>query len=466
MKTLKQLGIIALFFLGIQTVSAQDGEKLFKARCNTCHQIDKNGTGPKLKGVKQKWSDAGEGEQLYDWVKNSTALAASGKSKVAAEVINYSPTAMPAQDVSKEDIDAILDYVDNFTAPVATTPTDPNALSPVETKPDYKYNLQIFNWLLVLTAILIVVILVLSGSIIMFVKSDYFKQKVAEKSTGALLSIILVAGIFLNPNTTFALDFVRAGEGEKDSPWLLVETMDLYGLLVINIILMVVVLYLRHLFNQMVAMTKKESEVVVEAPIVNIEKINAILTDAVPIEEEHKILMDHEYDGIQELDNNLPPWWVWGFFATIIFSVIYIFNYHILGTSDLQIKAYDKEMAQAKKDIDKYLSEMAMNVDETNATLMTSASDLSAGKALFDANCTVCHKAKGEGDVGPNLTDKHWIYGYDVKDVFKTIKKGTPNGMPEHASKFNPIQIQQVSSFVLSLKETPGKEPQGDIIKE
>jgi len=466
MKTLKQLGIIALFFLGIQTVSAQDGEKLFKARCNTCHQIDKNGTGPKLKGVKQKWSDAGEGEQLYDWVKNSTALAASGKSKLAAEVINYSPTAMPAQDVSKEDIDAILDYVDNFTAPVATTPTDPNAISPVITKPDYKYNLQIFNWLLVLTVILIVVILVLSGSIIMFVKSDYFKQKVAEKSTGALLSIILVAGIFLNPNTTFALDFVRAGEGEKDGPWLLVETMDLYGLLVINIILMVVVLYLRHLFNQMVAMTKKESEVVVEASIVNIEKINAILTDAVPIEEEHKILMDHEYDGIQELDNNLPPWWVWGFFATIIFSVIYIFNYHILGTSDLQIKAYDKEMAQAKKDIDKYLSEMAMNVDETNATLMTSASDLSAGKALFDANCTVCHKAKGEGDVGPNLTDKHWIYGYDVKDVFKTIKKGTPNGMPEHASKFNPIQIQQVSSFVLSLKETPGKEPQGDIIKE
>jgi cytochrome c oxidase cbb3-type subunit III len=466
MKTMKQLSIFVLFLLGMQNIVAQDGEKLFKSRCNTCHQIDKNGTGPKLKGVKQKWNDAGEGEQLYAWVKNSTALAASGKSTLANEVINYSPTAMPAQDVSNEEIDAILDYVDNYMPPVVGPPTGEGTEAVTVVKPDYKYNLQVFNWLLLLTLVLVLVIVVLSGSIIMFVKSDYFKQKVAERSNGAMLSIVLVAGMFLNANDTFALDFIRAGEGEKDGPWLLVETMDLYGLLVINIILLLVVLYLRHLFNQMVAMTKNESEIVEEVPVVSLTKINAILTDAVPIEEEHKILMDHEYDGIQELDNNLPPWWVWGFVATIVFAVVYIFNYHILGTSDLQIKAYDKEMAQAKIDIDKYLNEMAMNVDETNATLMTASSDLNAGKSIYGANCVVCHKANGEGEVGPNLTDKNWIYGYDIKDVFKTIKKGAPNGMPEHASKLNPIQIQQVASFVLSLPETAGKEPQGDIIKE
>jgi cytochrome c oxidase cbb3-type subunit 3 len=109
---------------------------------------------------------------------------------------------------------------------------------------------------------------------------------------------------------------------------------------------------------------------------------------------------------------------------------------------------------------------MAMNVDETNATLMTEKSDLAAGKTIFDNNCTICHKAKGEGDVGPNLTDKTWVYGYDVKDIFYSVKKGRPAGMPEHASKLNPIQIQQVASYVLSLPSVKGKEPQGDIIEK
>ena len=70
---------------------------------------------------------------------------------------------------------------------------------------------------------------------------------------------------------------------------------------------------------------------------------------------------------------------------------------------------------------------------------------------------------KGQGQTGPNLTDKQWIYGFDIKDVFKSIKAGRPNGMPEHASKFNPVQIQQVASYVLALPETKGKDPEGKI---
>ena len=88
------------------------------------------------------------------------------------------------------------------------------------------------------------------------------------------------------------------------------------------------------------------------------------------------------------------------------------------------------------------------------------------GKALFETNCVTCHNPKGEGNIGPNLTDKNWIYGYDIKEVFKTIKTGTPNGMPEHNSKFNPVQIQQVASFVLSLPSAKGKDPQGEIIEK
>jgi len=447
---------------------AQEGEQLFKSRCNTCHQIDKNSTGPKLKGVKQKWADAGEGENLYAWISNSTALIASGKSQLAKDISGYSPTAMPAQTVTNAEVDAIFEYIENPPVVSGPTVTDSTAVTSEVVKVDYKYNLTVFNWLLFLTVILVVVIIVLSGSIIVFVKSDYFKQKVAEKSNTAIIAIILTVGALFSSFNASALTFIRAGEGEKDGPWLLVENMDLYGLLTINIVLLFVVVYLRNLFNQMVAMTKKEAELTAEQPIVaeTFTKINAILTDAVPIEEEHKILLDHEYDGIQELDNNLPPWWVWGFVACIIFAFVYLINYHVLGVSDLQIKAYEKEMDQAQKEIDAYLSKMAMNVDETNATLMTEKSDLATGKTIFDNNCTICHKSKGEGDVGPNLTDKNWVYGYDVKDIFYSVKKGRPAGMPEHASKLNPIQIQQVSSYVLSLPETKGKDAQGTIIEK
>ena len=458
--------ILIIVVASSNSVLAQDGAQLFKSRCNTCHMIDKNSTGPKLKGVMQKWKDAGEGEMIYQWISNSSTLIASGKSELAKTISTYSPTEMPAQTVSKEEIDAIFEYIE--TPPVIIDKgTDSTAVDPLVPMVDYKYNLSVFNWLFFLLVILVLIIVVLAGSIIVFVKSDFFKKKVAEKAnTVTILTIILTLGTLFTSSNASALTFIHAGEGAKDGPWLLVENMDLYGLLAINLILMFVVLYLRHLFNQMVSMTKKPEELAVEVPVIQLKKINAILTDVVPIEEEHKILMDHEYDGIQELDNNLPPWWVWMFVGCIIFAFVYLINYHVLGTSDLQIKAYEKEMVQAQKDIDKYLTESAMNVDETNATLMTSPSDLSAGKGIFANNCTTCHKAKGEGDVGPNLTDKNWVYGYDIKDIFLSVKKGRPAGMPEHASKLNPIQIQQVASYVLSLPATKGKEPQGDILEK
>jgi cytochrome c oxidase cbb3-type subunit 3 len=466
-----QLTFVALLInlIAQGNIYAADGGQLFKSRCNTCHMVDKNSTGPKLQGAKQKWIDAGEGDLIYDWITNSSALITSGKSARAKEVSGFSPTAMPPQTLSKEEIDAILSFVD--TPPVVTkNPADTTATSAVSTvvKPNYVENLSIFNWMIFLMFILILIIVVLAGSIMTYVKSDYFKTKVAEiGNKSKLLIIVITTGSLFVSNQSYALNFMRPGEAEKGMPWLQVENTDLYALLAINIILLIVVLYLRNLFNQMVAMVRPKKEVEA-APVVaeTFKKVNAILTDAVPIEEEHTILMDHEYDGIRELDNNLPPWWVWGFFATIVFAFIYIINYHVLGVSDLQEKAYQKEMAKAEKEIAAYREKMAMNVDETNATIMTGNSDLASGKAVFGVNCVTCHKADGSGDVGPNLTDKNWIYGYDIKEVFTTIKLGRPNGMPAHDALLNPIQIQQVASYVLTLKEVPnGKSAQGDIIK-
>ncbi len=468
--TLKNSFSIAILLLATASVQAQDGQQIFKAKCNTCHMIDKNSTGPNLKGAKQKWTDAGEGELIYEWVNNPQTLIASGNSKMATAIKSFSPTEMTPQQVTKEEIDAILNYVDTYVSPAtATVGTDSigTATQPIAAVSDYNGNLTLFYWLLTAIFVLLIAIIIMSTSITTLIRSDYFKKKLKEneQTSNVLKSIILILGftsLMSYTNQALALTFMQPGEAEKGTPWLLVEAMDLYFLIAINMTLIGVLLYLRRMFNDFMLMARPAKHV--EAPAAQtLKKINTILTDAVAIEEEHTILMQHEYDGIRELDNNLPPWWLWGFYATIVFAVIYLFNYHVFKTSDLQYKEYDKEMAQAKEDVDAYLSKMAMNVDETNASLLTDKDALSSGKALFEANCVVCHNPNGEGNIGPNLTDEAWIYTPDVKDIFKTIKMGTPNGMPEHASKLNPIQIQQVASFVLSLPYTKGLDPKGKI---
>jgi mono/diheme cytochrome c family protein len=96
-----------------------DGGSLFKAKCASCHNPHKNGTGPKLAGAKAKWQNAGEESMIYEWVKNPAGLLASGKSKSAKAIEAYSQTVMPNQDVDNAQIDAILDYVDAQPEPSA-----------------------------------------------------------------------------------------------------------------------------------------------------------------------------------------------------------------------------------------------------------------------------------------------------------------------------------------------------------
>lgn len=470
----KSIAAIFAFMSAMAITFAQDGEALFKAKCSACHMLDKNSTGPLLKGVKQKWEDAGESGLLYEWVTNSESLAASGKSKMAGEIIKWSPAAMTPQEVSTEEVDAILFYVDSYVKSEKTEvlPSLTETADPVITYvTNYRDNLSMFYWLLVLTVVLFFSILLMSYSIKTLVKSDAIKKKLKEQNNEnnnqIIKSTLLVAGIFgwmATSNQAMALTFNGPGKAVEGMPWLLIENADLYALITVNIVLLGVLWYLRGLFKEFMSMLITEKQPVPKK-IFAFKKWNKVLTDVVEIENEASILMDHEYDGIHELDNNLPPWWVWMFYATIVFSIVYLFNYHILGTGDLQVKAYEKDMIASKNEVDAYLSKMAMNVDETNAILMTDAADISTGKGVFEVNCISCHNPKGEGNIGPNLTDNFWLYGNDVKDLFKTIKYGNANGMPEHASKLNPIQIQQVSSYALSLPFTKGKEPQGTEIK-
>lgn len=197
------------------------------------------------------------------------------------------------------------------------------------------------------------------------------------------------------------------------------------------------------------------------------ERLNNQLTDAVPIEEEKEILFTHSYDGIRELDNKLPPWWVGMFYGSIIIAFAYIGHYHILGTGQLQQEEYQTAMAEAAEQKKAYLAKMADLVDENSVTLLTDESVLSKGATIYTANCVACHGVYGEGGVGPNFADQYWIHGGDIKSIFKTIKYGVPaKGMIAWQAQLKPAEMQAVASYLYQFEGTNppnGKAPQGEI---
>lgn len=191
-----------------------------------------------------------------------------------------------------------------------------------------------------------------------------------------------------------------------------------------------------------------------------------------PVSQEAELDLGHEYDGIRELNNRLPPWWLYGFYLTIVFAVIYLWRFHVSHNGPSSQEEYERAVASAQVRIDEYLKKKGESVDENNVTLLTSADDIQAGKAIFTdpAKCPACHGADGGGNtVGPNLVDNYWLYGGGIKDLFKTIKYGTNKGMRSWKDDLSPKQIAQVSSYVLSLKGTKPatpREPQGELYVE
>lgn len=196
------------------------------------------------------------------------------------------------------------------------------------------------------------------------------------------------------------------------------------------------------------------------------EKLNRLK----PVEEEKALEMDHEYDGIRELDNRLPPWWIYGFYASMVFAVIYLWRYHISETAPLSQQEFAISMEKAEAQKAAYLKKSANNVDENTVKLLTEAAALDAGKIVFEQNCAACHGKAGEGTVGPNLTDDYWLHGGSLSDVFKSIKYGWPEkGMRSWKDDFSPVQLAQLTSFIKSLHGTNppnGKEKQGDLYQE
>lgn len=197
------------------------------------------------------------------------------------------------------------------------------------------------------------------------------------------------------------------------------------------------------------------------------KKMMAILTNSRPIGDESEIMKDHEFDGIRELDNDLPPWWTALFYATIVFAFVYIIKYHVLGHEN-QDQEYATEVAKAEEGIALYKLTAPDMTNVDNVKLLTDPADLLKGKVIFESNCVACHKADGGGSIGPNLTDQYWISGGDLKDIFHVIMEGgrAGKGMISWKDQIKPSDIEKVSSYVLSLQgtnPTDAKAPEGDL---
>lgn len=191
------------------------------------------------------------------------------------------------------------------------------------------------------------------------------------------------------------------------------------------------------------------------------------LTQTQPIEREGDLLLDHDYDGIKELDNNLPPWWVYLFYICIVFGVVYVARYEVFGADDQETEL-KKEMAQAKIDVDEYLKTAPDLMDEKTVVLLTDPENLAIGKEIFTTNCAACHRADGGGQIGPNLTDDRWVLGGGIKNLFHTITNGGRDGKGMIAWKgtLKPKEIQKVASYILSLQGSnpkDPKEPEGEV---
>lgn len=189
------------------------------------------------------------------------------------------------------------------------------------------------------------------------------------------------------------------------------------------------------------------------------KKVMKVLTKSEPVEND-TILLNHDYDGIKELDNSLPPWWVYLFYICIAFAVVYLVRFEIMGgdTQEMELK---KEMIQAKIDIAEYQKTAPDLMDEKTVVLLTDAPSLAEGKEIFTANCAACHRADGGGAIGPNLTDDQWILGGGIKNVFHTLVNGGRDGkgMISWKGTLKPKQMQKVASYVLSLKGSNPKDP-------
>ena len=177
-------------------------------------------------------------------------------------------------------------------------------------------------------------------------------------------------------------------------------------------------------------------------------------------------ILDHEIDGIREMDNKLPRWWVWLFYLTTIFAVIYMVYFHVLDLGPLQAEKFEREMAAARGAVavaaalpaggEPGAAAVAPAVEEPS----TDPAVLAQGKVIFTANCLVCHGQNAEGLIGPNMCDEFWIHGPTYADNLRIIREGVlAKGMISWKAVLKPADIQAVGSYMYSLRGSNPPNP-------
>ena len=281
-----------------------------------------------------------------------------------------------------------------------------------------------------------------------------------KKIIFTILSAILTSSVFAQTDATAS----QSGNLET----LLYVVIGL--VLLISVLVLLVAVYTLFVVRTILLQeqAKAEAEGAEIIPEVSIwKKLSKSLTRATPIEKEADILLDHNYDGIRELDNHLPPWWKWLFYLTMVWGFIYLLAYHVFDVLPSSDQEYNNEIMRAEAAMEAKRATMPDLFDETNVEVTADAAELENGASIFARQCAVCHQADGGGNVGPNMTDQYWVHGGDIKDLFRTIKYGVPEkGMISWESQLSPADMRDVASYILTLQgTTPAnpKAPEGEL---
>ncbi|MDZ4808637.1 MAG: cbb3-type cytochrome c oxidase N-terminal domain-containing protein [Bacteroidota bacterium] len=322
--------------------------------------------------------------------------------------------------------------------------------------------------------LLLLIVIGILANVVIGAADVKLKKRIEEKARKSVIVLLLLmlfnpASVLAQATTDTVTKTSKLIGGMDASTFYVMVTVLFLELLVIIVLLLNIKLLLKKEKEKTV--TEKELAVTAEEKVNKLswwDKINKLR----PVSQEAELDLGHEYDGIRELNNKLPPWWLYGFYATILFAVIYLWRFEVSHKGPSSKEEYEMSVAKAEIKIQEYLKKKGDLVDENTVTLLTGADDIAAGKALFmdPSKCPACHNADGGGNaVGPNLTDDYWVYGGNVKDIFKTIKYGTSKGMRSWKDDLSAKQIAQLTSYIKTLKGSKPvnpKEQQGELYKE
>lgn len=296
---------------------------------------------------------------------------------------------------------------------------------------------------------------------------EKIKKEKLDNNTSKIISIIVLLFIA-------QAGFAQTAEATTPAPssmFTLNMPLDIYMFIVVILLEIVVIIYLQNSLNRFLGIhqIRKEKEAVTKK-VSNRNSFFNRINQTVPIEEEHTLDLQHNYDGIRELDNNIPQWWKVAFYSTILFGAVYLYKFFIADTFPSQYTELANENKAAEVQKIAYLQNAANNVDE-NTVKLVDALGIKDGEALFAKHCIACHGDKGQGNtVGPNLTDQYWIHKGSLKDIFYTVKYGwSEKGMKSWKSDLSPVQMANVASYIYSLKGTNpagAKDPQGELYIE